>query len=257
MAMLDEILAHKRSEIEVLRRQYADWSPPAALPARRGFKKALAGPGISLIAEFKRRSPSRGAIRADAQPAEMATTCQRAGAAALSVLTDKRYFGGTTEDLIAAREAANLPTLRKDFLIEPCQIAESSGLEGPDCVLLIAAALRIAELRDLRELATKCGQDALVEVHSERELERALASGAEIIGINNRDLRTLQVSLETTLRLRPLVPAGIPVVAESGIQTRDDVKRMEEIGVDGILVGEALMLAPDPGVKIRELLGTT
>jgi indole-3-glycerol phosphate synthase len=257
MAMLDEILAHKRSEIEVLRRQYADWSPPAALPARRGFKKALGGTGVSLIAEFKRRSPSRGAIRADAQPAEMATTYQRAGAAALSVLTDKRYFGGSTEDLITAREATNLPTLRKDFLIERGQIAESSGLEGPDCVLLISAVLRAEDLRELRELAAACGQDALVEVHNEGELERALKSGAEIIGINNRDLKTFQVSLETTLRLRPLVPAGIPVVAESGIRTRDDVKRMEEVGVDGILVGEALMAAPDPGVKIRELLGTT
>lgn len=255
--MLDEILAHKRSEIEALRRQYADWSPPAVPPARRGFRKALAGAGISLIAEFKRRSPSRGGIRPAADPRAVAGAYRLAGAAALSVLTDERYFGGSIEDLIAAREATNLPTLRKDFLIEPCHIAESSGLEGPDCVLLISAVLRAEDLRELRELAAACGQDALVEVHNEGELERALESGAEIIGINNRDLKTFQVSLETTLHLRPRVPAGLPVVAESGIQTRNDVKRMEEVGVDAVLVGEALMLAPDPGVKIRELLGTT
>ena len=255
--ILDEIVAYKRREIETLHERFADWSPPAAAPVRRGFKKALAAAGVSLIAEFKRRSPSRGAIRSAADPRAVATAYQSAGAAALSVLTDQRYFGGSMEDLIAAREATNLPALRKDFLIEPCQIAESSGLEGPDCVLLIAAALRVAELRDLREFAAACGQDALVEVHDEGELERALESGAEIIGINNRDLKTFQVSLDTSVRLRPLVPAGIPVVAESGIQTRDDVKRMEEVGVDAILVGEALMVTPDPGVKIRELLGTT
>ena len=255
--ILDEILAHKRSEIISLQERYGDWSPPAVAPVRRGFAEAIRGEGISLIAEFKRRSPSRGAIRSAADPRAVATAYQLAGAASLSVLTDQRYFGGSMADLIAARAATNLPALRKDFLIEPCQIAESSGLEGPDCVLLIAAALRVAELRDLRELAAACGQDALVEVHDEAELERALESGAEIIGINNRDLKTFQVSLETTLRLRALVPAGIRVVAESGIQTRDDVKRMEEVGVDAVLVGEALMVAPDPGVKIRDLLGTT
>jgi indole-3-glycerol phosphate synthase len=276
--ILDEILAHKRSEIEGLRRRYADWAPPSRPPARRGFAigrgvreprenerrlhEACAQPheprgqGIALIAEFKRRSPSRGEIRPGALPAEIVSAYQRGGAAALSVLTDRRYFGGSMEDLVAAREATNLPTLRKDFIIEPCQIAESSGPEGPDCVLLIAAALGVGELRELRELAAACGQEALVEVHDEDELGRALASGAGMIGINNRDLRTLRVSLDTTLRLRPLVPTGIPVVAESGIRRRDDVERLAEAGVDAILVGEALMAAPDAGAKVRELLGT-
>jgi len=254
--ILDEILAHKRREVELLRKRFADWEPPAAPPARRGFADALRGAaaGVALIAEFKRRSPSRGGIRPDALPAEIALAYQQAGATAVSVLTDERYFGGSMDDLFAARNAVTLPVLRKDFLIESCQIAESSGYEGPDCVLLIAAALTVGQLRDLRELAAHCGQDALVEVHDEAELDRALESGAEIIGINNRDLRTFEVDIETTLRLRPRVPAGVPVVSESGIRGRGDVERLADAGVDAMLVGEALMAAEDPGAKIRELL---
>jgi indole-3-glycerol phosphate synthase len=178
-----------------------------------------------------------------------------AGATALSVLTDARFFGGTLEDLRAARAEVALPTLRKDFILDAAQLAESSGAEGPDCVLLIAAALRDSQLRSLRELARACGQEALVEVHDEAELDRALESGAEIIGINNRDLRTFAVSLDISLQLRPRVPAGIPVVAESGIRTADDVRRLAEAGVDAMLVGEALMTAADPAAKIAELLG--
>jgi indole-3-glycerol phosphate synthase len=210
---------------------------------------------VSLIAEFKRRSPSRGDINAGADPARVARAYAGAGAAALSVLTDDRFFGGSMEDLLATRGAAELPVLRKDFIIDPCQVAESSGADGPDCLLLIAAALEVGQLRALRELAARCGQAALVEVHNEEELEEALESGAEIVGINNRDLRTFEVSLEMTLSLRPRVPTGIPVVSESGIRAADDVRRLADGGVDAILVGEALMAADDPARRIEELMG--
>jgi indole-3-glycerol phosphate synthase len=253
--ILDDILAHKHIEIAALRERYADWRPPDAPPVRRDFPAALRRPGMSLIAEFKRRSPSRGEIRLAADPAEVAQVYENAGAAAMSVLTDSRFFGGSLNDLRAARGACRLPVLRKDFIIDPVQIAESSGPEGPDCLLLIAAALSTEELRALRELAARCGQAALVEVHDEVELERALSSGAELIGINNRNLHTFEVSLETTLKLRPHVPAGRPVVAESGIHHREDARQLMEAGVEAMLVGEAVMAAPDPGEKIRELMG--
>ncbi len=253
--ILDDIVSRKRHDLTDLRSRFAEWQAPDALPARRDFAAALRRPGISLIAEFKRRSPSKGAINADADPRAVAQMYAEAGASAMSVLTDAPFFGGSLPDLVAARGMCHLPMLRKDFIIDPVQIAESAGPDGPDCVLLIAAVLEVEELRALRELAAACGQAALVEVHDEDDLEKALASGAEILGINNRDLRTFAVSLETTLRLRPRVPEGVPVVAESGIHTRDDVRRLEEAGVDAMLVGEALMKAPDPGAKVRELLG--
>jgi len=252
--ILDEILAHKRSEIARLRERHRNWEPPAVAPKRRDFAGALRGQGISLIAEFKRRSPSRGDIRSGADPADLARSYERAGAAALSVLTDERFFGGSLEDLARARGTVSLPVLRKDFLIDGCQIAESAGPEGADCILLIAAALDAGQLRPLRELAARCGQAALVEVHDEAEVERALECGAEIVGINNRDLKTFEVSLDTTLRLRPRIPEGVIVVSESGIYTAEDVCRLADAGVDAILVGEALMAAPDPAGKIRELL---
>lgn len=266
--ILDEILADKRLGIEELRDQYGSWRPPAVPPKRRDFASAISRPAagmgmpalqrpprVALIAEFKRQSPSRGEIRPEAEPVGIARLYEAAGAAAMSVLTDGRYFGGSLDDLTAARRAVALPVLRKDFIVDECQVAESSGPDGPDCVLLIAAALDNSELRSFRELARACGQAALVEVHDEEELDRALESGAEIIGINNRDLRTFEVSLETTLRLRPRVPEGIPVVAESGIRTADDVRRLAEVGVEAMLVGEALMAAEDPVRKIQELLG--
>ena len=252
--ILDDVLAHKRSEIAALRLRYGDWEPPAEAPRRRDFAGALRGEGVSLIAEFKRRSPSRGDIRPEADPGRMARAYEGAGAAALSVLTDDRFFGGGLSDLVEAREASGLPALRKDFVVDACQVAESAGKEGPDCLLLIAAALDVGELRSLRELAARCGQAALVEVHDEAELERALESGAEIIGINNRDLRTFEVSLEVTVRLRPRVPEGLLVVSESGIRDGEDVRRLKDIGVDAMLVGEALMAAEDPARKIEELL---
>lgn len=255
--MLAQILAEKQSEIAALRKRYAAWEAPAVPPVRRDFAGALRGPGIALIAEFKRRSPSRGLLAANADPTQVARAYQKGGAAALSVLTDETFFGGSLDDLAAARAAVWPPVLRKDFIMDRCQVAQSSGPEGPDALLLITAALEGDRLGSLRQLAADCGQSALVEVHDEAELDRALASGAEIIGINNRDLRTFEVSLEVTLRLRPRVPAGLPVVAESGIHSRDDVLRLADAGVDAILVGEALMASGDPAGKIRELLGRT
>ena len=160
-------------------------------------------------------------------------------------------------DLLAARATAGLPVLRKDFIIDEVQLAASCVPDGPDAVLLIASALDARRLRELREYAARCGQAALVEVHSEPELAVAVESGAEIIGINNRDLKTFEVSLDTTLALRPQVTRGIPVVAESGIRTADDVRRLADAGVDAILVGEALMSADDPAAKIKELLSAT
>lgn len=253
--MLAQILAEKEGEVAALRKRYAGWEAPAVPPVRRDFTGALRGPGIALIAEFKRRSPSRGLLAVNADPAQVARAYQKGGAAALSVLTDGTSFGGSLDDLAAARGAVTLPVLRKDFIIDRCQVAQSSCLEGPDALLLITAALEGGRLQSLRQLAADCGQSALTEVHDEAELDRALASGAEIIGINNRDLHTFEISLEVTLRLRPRVPAGLPVVAESGIHSRDDVLRLTDAGVDAILVGEALMTSGDPAGKIRELLG--
>jgi len=249
--ILDDIIAHKRREVE---RLAAGPASPRRWP-RRDFAAALKQPGVSLIAEFKRRSPSKGDIRPDADPTQTARLYQEAGAAAVSVLTDARFFGGSMDDLHAAREACALPVLRKDFIIHPAQVVQSAGEQGPDCLLLIAATLSGDELKQLRKLIAACGQAALVEVHDEGDLEKALAAGAEMIGINNRDLRTFEVSLETTMRLRPRVPQGIPVVSESGIHRRDDVRRLEDIGVDAILVGEALMASDDPKGKIEELMG--
>ena len=240
------MLAEKRVEVDRLRGRYGDWAPPAGAPPRRDFAAALRGPGVSLIAEFKRRSPSRGEIRPEADPAEIALMYEQAGAAAMSVLTDEEFFGGTLGDLASARAAVKLPVLRKDFIIDRCQIAESAGESD---------RRRWAEA--LGGLAAQCGQAALVEVHDAAELERALESGAEIIGINNRDLQIFEVSLETTLKLRPRVPEGLLVVSESGIRTADDVRRLAEAGVDGMLVGEALMGAEDPAGKIEELLAGT
>jgi indole-3-glycerol phosphate synthase len=256
--ILDRILEQKKREVEALRERFADWWPPTAPPQRRDFRAALQkSPGeIALIAEFKRRSPSKGELGVGRDPAEMARAYERAGAAAMSVLCDQQFFGGRLEDLLAARNAMGIPALRKDFIIDACQLAESADAEGPDAVLMIAAALTGEQLRSLRLLANQCGQAALVEVHDEPELDIALASGADIIGVNNRDLRTFEVSLETTLRLRKRIPEGVVVVAESGIHTRDDVLRLIDAGVEAMLVGEALMTADDPVAKAAELLGT-
>lgn len=227
------------------------------MPPTRDFASALArecGARINLIAEFKRASPSKGPICLDREPEDVAARYEAAGAAAVSVLTDEPFFSGTLDDLRAVRKAVNLPLLRKDFILDPYQLPEAR-CAGADAVLLIAAALDDDGMKALQAGATELRLDALVEVHNEAELERALGVGAKIIGVNNRDLRTFSVNIETTFRLRDMIPAGIVVVSESGIRSRGDVLALEKAGVDAILVGEHLMRQEDHGRAVRELLG--
>ena len=258
MTILDEILAHKRVELDALRRRV----PPAELaeraaaaPPPRGFRRALLGGGPRVIAELKRRSPSRGEIRADFDPVAIARAYEAGGAAALSVLTDERFFGGSLAVLTAVRAVTQLPLLRKDFLIDAYQIDEARAA-GADAVLLIVAALTAAELARLLEHARGLGLDALVEVHDEAELDAAKGVGADLIGINNRDLRSFVTDLGVTERLARRVPEGVLVVAESGIHGPADVARLTRAGAGAFLVGESLMREPDPGLALRRLLGT-
>ncbi|MDW8009507.1 MAG: indole-3-glycerol phosphate synthase TrpC [Chloroflexota bacterium] len=256
-SILEEIVAHKRQEVAAARERL----PLAELERRltgappvRPFAAALRRPGLALIAEVKAKSPSRGVLRPGLEPVSLATCYARAGAAAISVLTDEKYFAGSLDHLRQVRKALpeGPPLLRKDFIIDPYQVYEARGA-GADAVLLIVAALEHRELKELLEVARAVGMDALVEVHHEAELEAALEAGADLVGINNRDLRTFRVDLETTARLRPMIPPGVTVVAESGIHTREDAARLAALGVDAILVGEALVTAPDPALKVREL----
>ena len=224
-------------------------------PARRGrpFSEALIDEGISLIAEMKRASPSRGPIRPGASVADVVRAYQAAGARAVSVLTEGAHFGGSLDDLVDARAACELPLLRKDFVVDEYQLLEAR-VAGADAVLLIVAALDADRLAALMAAASDLGMDSLVEVHDEKEVEIAVESGAEVLGINNRDLHSLEVDLGTTFRLLADVPAGTVVVAESGITERAHVRELEDAGVDAILVGEALMRADDPERATRELL---
>jgi indole-3-glycerol phosphate synthase len=225
-------------------------------PARRGrpFSEALIDEGISLIAEMKRSSPSKGPIRPGASVSEVVRAYERAGARAVSVLTEGEYFGGSLDDLVEARAACDLPLLRKDFVVDEYQLLEARAA-GADAVLLIVAALSEDHLGHLMAVASDLGMDSLIEVHDEEEVETAVEAGAEVLGINNRDLHSLEVDLDTTFRLLADVPAGTVVVAESGITEREDVERLEQAGVDAILVGETLMRADDPVRAARELLG--
>jgi indole-3-glycerol phosphate synthase len=215
---------------------------------------ALKGGGPRLIAEVKRASPSRGILRTDLDPAGLARIYAENGAAAISVLTEASYFRGSRQDLEAVRKAVpHIPVLRKDFILAPYQVFESRAW-GADAVLLICAILEEGALEELLGLAHELGMKALVEVHSGPELEKAIAAGARIIGINNRDLGTLKVDINMTGRLRPLVPPGRLVVSESGIKGREEIAKLRQWGVDAMLVGEALVTAPDVGAKMRELL---
>jgi indole-3-glycerol phosphate synthase len=224
-------------------------------PAVRSFADALAAPGMGLIAEMKRASPSKGAIQADAAVAPIVTAYTAAGASAISVLTEPTWFGGSLDDLVEAHATVPTPLLRKDFIVDPYQLVEAR-LAGASAALLIVAAFADADaLAQLMAAADELGLDTLVEVHDEADLARALAVGARIVGINNRDLHSLEVDLATTLRLRPRVPPEVIAVAESGISTREDVRELEDAGVDAILVGEALMRVNDPAVTAAELLG--
>jgi len=255
--ILDDILEEKRRELDRARaaRTPDDLARAAGEPsdAPRGFAAALAGsPAPRVVAEVKRRSPSRGEIRRDFDPVACAQAYADGGAAALSVLTDERFFGGHLSFLSKIRAAVPLPLLRKDFILDAYQVDEAR-VAGADAVLLIAAALDQDELVALRERAALRQLDALVEVHDESELERALDAGAHLIGINNRDLRTFETDLGVTLRLAPRIPPGIVVVAESGIANPEDVRRLERAGAHAFLVGESLMRQDDLALAVRAL----
>ena len=257
MGIIDQLIDGARRGVEARRQGVSQAELESRLSARgedRPFNEALTRPGLSLIAEFKRRSPSRGDIAANADVATQVGAYERGGAAALSVLTDEPHFGGSLEDLRAAREACGLPIIRKDFIVDPYQLYEAA-VHGADAVLLIVRALSDDDLAYLYEQARALDLDCLVEVHDAEELERALAVDAEVIGINNRDLDEQQVDIATTFELMPDVPAGKTVVAESGISGRGELEELERVGVDAVLIGGALMDAPDPESKTRELTG--
>jgi indole-3-glycerol phosphate synthase len=218
----------------------------------RDFGQAVARPGLSLIAEHKRRSPSAGTIREGLALEQIVAAYERAGAAALSILTDGPSFGGSLADLQAARASSRLPILRKDFIIDPYQLRESFAA-GADAILLVVAALSQPVLTQLRRLALELGLAALVEVHDGAELARAAAAGAQMIGINNRDLATLRVDTRRTYELLESIPAGTLVVAESGFSARAELEALSEAGVDGVLIGEALMRSDDIEAACREL----
>ncbi len=257
--ILAEIVAHKRTEIAARRaaRPLAQVeAAAAAASAPRGFFAALArrlaAGEVAVIAECKRASPSKGLIRKHYNPAAIAASYARGGAACLSVLTDERYFQGADADLVAARNACELPVLRKDFMLDPYQVFEARAL-GADCILLIAACLSDAELDELSVVARRLELDILVEVHDRTELERALRLRTPLIGINNRDLKRFVTDLDTTIGLLRDIPADRMVVTESGIHTRADVDRLRAHDVHAFLVGEAFMRAEEPGLKLQEL----
>lgn len=257
-SILKEILDAKRSEVAARRAKLGSAelsSRIAGMPPCRGFAAAIEArrrPGPAVIAEIKKASPSAGVIRADFDPATIAAAYERAGAACLSVLTDARHFQGADEHLRQARAAGSLPVLRKDFLIDPWQILEARHI-GADCVLLIAAALSPATLQEFTGLALETGLDVLVEVHTESELEAALATPASLIGVNNRNLDSFTTDLAVSERLRPLIPASRCMISESGIHARADVERLRHRGIDAFLVGEVLMRAEDPGAALQGL----
>lgn len=254
--ILDEIVAMRAKRVEQARRTAPLERLQRAAAERsdyRNFRGRLSAGGIQIIAEMKRASPSAGILRNNYDPAALAQGYESAGAAALSVLTEPDYFEGSLEHLRAARDAARLPVLRKDFIIDPYQVVESSAA-GADALLLIVAALPDGRLRELIEHSERWRIAALVEVHTEDELLRALDAGAGIIGINNRNLKTLEVNLDTSLRLRDKIPSGHLTVAESGIKTPTDLKRLAAAGFDAALIGERLMRAGDPGAALAELI---
>ncbi|MHB1133620.1 MAG: indole-3-glycerol phosphate synthase TrpC [Chloroflexota bacterium] len=257
--MLEKILAHKREEVAArkrelplaeLRRRASDVAPA------RDFAAALRRESIAVISEIKRASPSRGPLAPNLDPAALARHYEVGGAAALSVLTDGRFFSGSLADLSLARAAVGLPALRKDFVVDEYQLWEARAA-GADALLLIVAALEDVHLVHMLRLAEEVGLACLVEAHDEEEVRRALACGARLVGINNRDLRSFSVDLATTERLAALVPADRTLVSESGIHGRVDVERLAESGVDAVLVGESLVRATDASGRLRELAGVT
>jgi indole-3-glycerol phosphate synthase len=254
---LDKIVAEKRKELE--ERQQA--VPMSALndaikhkPAPVDLTTALSGEGLSLIAEVKRASPSKGMLNPDLDPVVLAKTYASCGAAAISVLTEENYFMGSRQDLEAVKNALpHIPVLRKDFILKPYQVLEARAW-GADAILLIVAILDDSELKELITVSHKLGMHCLVEVHNEAELNRALKGDAQLIGINNRNLQTMEVDINVTKELRPLVPPGRLVVSESGIKGREDIEKLKAWGVNAVLIGEALVTADDIPARIKELI---
>jgi indole-3-glycerol phosphate synthase len=257
MNVLDRIVDDTRDEVARRRERVPLARLEEALserPENRPFQEALARPGVSLIAEHKRRSPSAGVIREGASLTDIVLAYERGGASALSVLTEPFHFGGSLDDLLQARGVTELPVLRKDFIVDPYQLYESAA-GGADAILLIVAALHPDRLYELLREARDLDLDAVVEVHDERELEVALEVEADVLGLNNRDLTDFSVDIERTYELLSDVPAGKTVVAESGFSTRDELDELERVGVDAVLIGETLMRAPDVEAACRELSG--
>jgi indole-3-glycerol phosphate synthase len=256
--ILDDILAHKAEEVRARKQQLSESDMLSAivhLPPTRGFTRALKAAAVAatgIIAEVKKASPSKGVIREDFRPTDIARDYEAHGATCISVLTDEKYFQGHDAYLYQIREVVSLPLLRKDFIVDPWQIPESR-YNGADCILLIVSALSSTELEEYHEIAIRLGLDVLIEVHDATELEAALALNPPIVGINNRNLKTFETTLETTLELLGQVPADVLVVTESGIHTRDDVSHMRANGVNAFLVGEAFMRAEEPGRAMRDL----
>ena len=255
MSRLDPIVQATREEVERRKRErpLADLEREAeARPEGRPFHEALARPATSVIAEHKRRSPSAGEIRTGSSVTEIVRAYERGGAAALSILTEERHFGGSLDDLREARSASDLPILRKDFTVDPYQLVEARAV-GADAVLLVVGSLDSDALASLFQEARALDLDALVEVHSEGELEAALELDADLIGINNRNLEDFSVDIQRTFELLADVPAGKTVVSESGIVYREQIEELERVGVDAVLVGETLMRSDDPEAACREL----
>ena len=256
--ILDEIVRTKRREVtarKAARPQAELEKMIAGRPPARDFKAALdADAGCAIIAEVKRRSPSRGLLRADFDPVRIAREYESHGAAAVSELTDETFFGGSDADLSAVKIAVSLPVLRKEFIIDPYQVYETRAI-GADALLLIAAILTEGQLREYRDLAASLGLAALVEVRDREELEKALSVGAEIIGINNRDLKTFVTDIRTSITLAPLIPKDRIAISESGIRTRGEIETLLKAGIRAFLIGETLIAASEIGPKLGELLG--
>lgn len=254
--ILDRIVARKRIEVAELKAKgirLPEAFRDKTIDPPRGFRQALVDyPGVSIIAEVKKASPSKGVICPDFDPVAIAVNYENCGAQAISVLTDVDFFQGSLLYLMQVREAVRLPALRKDFIIDELQIREAH-VHGADAILLIAAILDLSQLRDYQVYAGECGMDVLVEVHDEEELELTLAAGSRLIGVNNRNLKDFTMDLQTTFRLKKMIPAGIPVVSESGLRDHADIRRLEEAEVTAALIGETLMRAGSSGNVLQGL----
>ncbi len=258
--ILEQIVAYKQLEVTAAKAAVSHAELEARFPSidqSRSFSKAMRervqSQEVAVIAEIKKASPSKGLIREDFQPAQHAADYEANGASCLSVLTDEKFFKGCNDYLLQARAACGIPVIRKDFMIDAYQIAESKAL-GADCILLIVAALEPAQLVELADYANQIDIDILVEVHNHSELEQALQLNTDLIGVNNRNLHSFETSLQTTLDLASEVPADKVLITESGIHTRNDVNTMTDAGIYGFLVGESFMRAPSPGAKLKELM---